>query len=263
MLTNCRTINGTNELDFGILDCARFNEDKIVTSNSNGSLSIFSHCELVSSIPIQMSGSIQMKLDCNSGDQIATCNDLGFVHLLSTDGILIDSFRAHEAECWAVKFIKSNDAVFLTGADDATFKIWDSRTGYKASTFTGTFHEAGVCCINWSPHDHNQFITGSYDNSFALWDARNLSKFTGPLRHEKMGGGVWRAEWHPQNQNIILLTCMYAGNSILDLGTGTCAQFNSPNPSISYGGIFSSPANVIACSFYDKKVSLWSLEENV
>jgi len=236
----------------------------IASSNSDGTLTVFNRSTLESfSIALETNGSIQMKLDCLNG-RIISCNDLGFIHLVNSNNTKeVSSFKAHQSECWTVKFIDSNEETFLSGADDGSFKGWDSRIGYVNSLFANTFHEYGVCCINCNPFNTNQFITGSYDNSFAIWDIRNLhlpSTATLPLCHEKVGGGAWRAEWHPTNQNIILLSCMYAGNSIFNTESGDSVQFDSPNNSISYGGIFLNPTQIATCSFYNKKVSLWNIE---
>ena len=251
------------QLDFGILDCKHLYSTQLISSNSNASLSIFNSCSIESipafSLELGIHGSVQMSLDyCLSGKKIATCNDLGYVHMLNVDGIVTDIFRAHDAECWSVSFVNGNEATCITSSDDSSFKLWGFRVGLEVPVYKNKFHEYGVCSINWNPHCSTQFISGSYDNSFAIWDIRNLSNSQHtPLRHEVLAGGVWKINWHPELSNILTIACMYAGSTLFDLETGICTQFDSPNPSISYGGLFLNSNDLVTCSFYDKKITLW------
>jgi WD40 repeat protein len=82
--------------------------------------------------------------------------------------------------------------VLYSGADDCTFKGWDTRTPCSSSS-AGTLdsdpapeqapifsnrraHGAGVCCISSHPRKPQLLVTGSYDEAVRLWDMRNMQR---------------------------------------------------------------------------------------
>ena len=62
-----------------------------------------------------------------------------------------------------------NQNVFVSGACDATAKLWDIRSGKATQTFTG--HESDINAIQFFPNG-NAFGTGSDDASCRLFDIR-------------------------------------------------------------------------------------------
>lgn len=124
----------------------------------------------------------------------------------------------------------------------------------------------GVTCIQSSPFDENLIVVGSYDESVSIWDLRNTRRAVSDV---KVGGGVWRIKWHPNNENIILAACMYSGFQLIDYEntkvTLRGSLFGSPQHEtgkLAYGADwFRSEENYAAlCSFYDSMCSCWKLK---
>lgn len=71
-----------------------------------------------------------------------------------------------------------NPNVFVSGACDATAKVWDIRSKRCVQTFTG--HESDINSVQFFP-DGNAFGTGSDDASCRLFDLRadrELNQYT-------------------------------------------------------------------------------------
>jgi diphthamide biosynthesis protein 7 len=84
--------------------------------------------------------------------------------------------------------------VLYSGADDCTFKGWDTRAPCSTSSSSTAealddpapeqapifsnrrAHGAGVCCISSHPRKQQLLVTGSYDEAVRLWDLRNMQK---------------------------------------------------------------------------------------
>jgi guanine nucleotide-binding protein G(I)/G(S)/G(T) subunit beta-1 len=67
---------------------------------------------------------------------------------------------------------------FVSGACDATAKVWDIRSGKAVQTFVG--HESDINAVQFFP-DGNAFATGSDDASCRLFDLRadrELNQYT-------------------------------------------------------------------------------------
>ena len=252
------------------MDCKSLGSGCIVTANSNGSIGVFNKTvpttvkRLNESNTLSNNNSleaVQMAIDVdkNTG-MIATCNDAGNVHIVDSQTLSVShAFKAHTAECWSIAFQPSCASVFVTGADDALIRVWDQRTSLKKCVNEIQFHKHGVCGITWSPFDEHSFSTGSYDNTLALWDMRNIisDKDPKPRMHQEFGGGVWRVDWHPQDKDIVCVTCMYAGNALFNMRTMEIVTFDAPNKFISYAGKFVGIDKMVTCSFYDGRVSQW------
>jgi WD40 repeat protein len=76
---------------------------------------------------------------------------------------------AHSAEAWCCAWL-DND-VFMSGADDCTFKLWDRRAP-AAAVCSVRAHDAGVTFLgrapcaaaaDAAPGDSQLFVSGSYD----------------------------------------------------------------------------------------------------
>lgn len=137
--------------------------------------------------------------------------------------VVTEKSDAHSLEAWACAFANplsfhggGNDVVF-TGADDARFKAWDVRVGNGEPVLAFSdkkTHMAGVTCVSPSPHDPHVVCTGSYDDVVRLWDVRFCDK-PRLVTHTKLGGGSWRARWHPHERRIAV-AAMDGGAVVLD-----------------------------------------------
>ena len=89
--------------------------------------------------------------------------------------------------------------VLYSGADDCTFKSWDSRVpdsdGAAALFSNRKTHTAGVTTISSHPTAEHLLLTGSYDEHIRCWDSRNpscplLTTQVGPVRRLPWGLGA-------------------------------------------------------------------------
>jgi WD40 repeat protein len=245
--------NSTSSLEYGILDMKYDSQnDYIITSNSNASISLF-HTDLSGEkeiIPLD-NASIQMGLDLME-NTIITGGTNGYIHILQ-DFAVQRHFKAHSFDVWTCAFDYAGcNQTFWTGSDDCTAKNWDLRTNLQNPTHEIKWHSAGVCTVERNPFVEGQFVTGSYDDTMALWDARNLHK---PLKNLRMNGGVWRVKWPAKEHSIVAVACMYGGSCLVDLSLEEpkiMKRFEVENKNISYGCIFARQDAVVTCSFYDK-----------
>ena len=122
--------------------------------------------------------------------------------------------------------------------------------------------EAGVTTIQSHPHVEHLLAVGSYDDHIRLFDVRNPLR---PVSQMHVGGGVWRAKWHPSSarKDDLLLACMYAGCKVVKIGEETSEVVKSfeEHKSIAYGADWSFAAGeltkVATCSFYDHSLYVW------
>ena len=119
-------------------------------------------------------------------------------------------------------------------------------------------HGAGVTAIMLREND-NTLLTGSYDDILRVFDSRTRRIVT----ELEMGGGVWRLD--NQGNNSVVVSCMYAGAAVVDLGEGgrspSIAKKFEEHESMNYGcSIHPSDLNtVVSCSFYDKRLCIWNI----
>ena len=83
-------------------------------------------------------------------------------------------FQAHSETIRDVSFAP-NDARFVTGADDATMKIWSFEEMREERTLTG--HGWDVKCVKWHP-TKGLLVSGSKDNLVKFWDPRSSKVLT-------------------------------------------------------------------------------------
>jgi len=158
-----------------------------------------------------------------------------------------------DAEAWIVA-LGPNETMF-TGGDDSTFCLWDLKSH---ETIVRKKFMCGQTSCEWSPVNENIIAQGGYDDTIRLWDTRNWKT---PLDEQHLGGGVWRTRWNKAGNHLVV-PCMYencrliqvnSDHKMKELETSDC------HTSISYGGCWIEEKNLIStCSFYDKKVALWS-----
>ncbi|KAF9526455.1 WD-40 repeat-containing protein [Crepidotus variabilis] len=194
-----------------------------------------------------------------------------------------ETWHAHDYEPWIAAWDYWDSNVIYSGGDDLKLKSWDLRQGFDQPLFTNKRFEAGVTTIQNHPHIEHLVVVGSYDNTIRLFDTR---KMVTPLVSTDVGGGVWRAKWHPSpaRKNDLLLACMHDGFKTIHFSSSTPAdspttlekntQFSeseghivkhyTAHESLAYGADWShAPALgnrqtiVGCCSFYDHKMSLF------
>jgi len=175
------------------------------------------------------------------------------------------TWRAHwyrhdaPAEVWHAT--RRRDAV-LSGADDATLKVWDLRLDDEAVATRR--HDAGVTCLRW--RDDHTFVSGSYDDTVRLWDLRHLKA---PLACLDLPAAPWRFFSRPDGEGTrwseLLVPCTRAGVFILtcDPHRLRSAARYEPHASeaITYGAHShpTDPDLVASCAFYDNSLRLWRL----
>eukprot|EP00455_Lapot_gusevi_P021704 TRINITY_DN22719_c0_g2_i1.p1 TRINITY_DN22719_c0_g2~~TRINITY_DN22719_c0_g2_i1.p1 ORF type:complete len:386 (-),score=27.00 TRINITY_DN22719_c0_g2_i1:67-1224(-) len=123
-------------------------------------------------------------------------------------------WSGHEYEGWIVAFDSWQPQLLYSGADDCLLRGWDERTSFRSPLFTNSWHEAGVCSLQSSPHQPFLLASGSYDEKLRLWDTRYFKQ---PIVTYQLGGGVWRIKWHPVNPDLILTACMHNGFHVCQL----------------------------------------------
>ena len=60
----------------------------------------------------------------------------------------------------------------------------------------------GVCSMQHHRSLEHVLLTGSFDETILLWDTRQITR---PLASHNVGGGVWRLQWHPQDEQRLLV----------------------------------------------------------
>lgn len=279
---NTGSLNNLQNVDrAGVLDC-RWNNtgDRIITAEADGKIGLFNfhhsdnHLQFTNEFQLP-SESITLAVDWNSSFDkcIGSYSDGNVVIINTIDGFQEEStFIAHEgAEVWAISSSKYSPHLFYSGGDDCKLKSWDSRMGYESSTFCKRY-DMGVTCIQSSMHNEHYIVVGSYDETVSVFDIRNMRR---PISDIRVGGGVWRIKWNPNNENILLSACMYNEFQLLEWKDNSISKLNdvfgSPQHEIgklAYGADWfryntqnnNSDDYIALCSFYDKICSCWRIK---
>ncbi|EAS04686.2 WD domain, G-beta repeat protein (macronuclear) [Tetrahymena thermophila SB210] len=99
-----------------------------------------------------------------------------------------DSILAHDDDINSIAFVdKHNSSVFISGSDDRSVKIWDTRAlgpnGQSAGELLG--HVAGITHVD-SRQDNYYVASNGKDQCVKLWDLRkSVSSSTGKNRVQK------------------------------------------------------------------------------
>jgi len=182
------------------------------------------------------------------------------------------------SEVWTCSFLRGNENVVLSGADDVTLKVWDVRQTQRHIHKIGESEfEAGVTAISSHPSIDNMFAVGSYDEYVRIYDYRKMDQ---PMSKIHVGGGVWRIKWHPScyhdgeaegdipHSGKMLVAAMHGGCRVVNVpilggvdgDVEILSQFTA-HESMAYGAdwISSSKYEVVAsCSFYDRQAFIWN-----
>lgn len=187
-------------------------------------------------------------------------------------GSVTSQWKAHGFEAWVAAFSRSG-AIVMSGGDDCVFRGVDAREPTTSVFSNSREHTAGVCTISASPHDDNLVVTGCYDDTVRVWDLRNMRRSVNSIGD--LGGGVWRARWHPSVPGRLLCACMRGGFFVLEHVTlghepspTILAHHDQGSPeSVAYGCDWSLDPSladlVVTASFYDHRVDTWTFTSSL
>ncbi|KAL7414708.1 WD40-repeat-containing domain protein [Mrakia frigida] len=151
---------------------------------------------------------------------ITSLSSLELSHLTyDTTGELTvaQTWAAHDYEPWVASFDGWDGGnVVYSGGDDCKLKAWDVRTENDQPLWTNSRFDAGVTCIQTSPHTPNLVAVGSYNETLTLLDPRSPLR---PLASLPLGGGAWRIKFHPspvRNRDLVV-ACMHGGFKVFRL----------------------------------------------
>jgi len=235
----------------GALACS---DGTIVTGCFNTDLSLFVDSKAL----VMEENAITMACDYGL-DRIASGMSSGSVITRSEEQDCIPIVVGrHDLEIWTVHFDLHHNNLLHSGGDDSIWRGWDLRSEMPA--LTCHYHSAGVCSIVSHPTFEQLIITGSYDRQCALWDRRNLRQ---PQKTIIADSGVWKLKWHPDNKRLVVLAaCMYAGNYIFDFdGTDPQVVQRYDSKSLAYGCAWIDWGCVATCSFYNRELQIWELDD--
>jgi WD40 repeat protein len=181
-----------------------------------------------------------------------------------------ESWLAHKlfgdtpAEVWSCSFAAQGKIV-ISGGDDGKAKFWDASSIMRPMRVLQDF-DAGVTAISPHPRKEHLVAMGSYDETIAIYDVRYATQ-TLLNRSEPLGGGIWRIQWHPTDDDRILVAAMHGGCRVIDLAwSDNYPSFQvvigfTEHESMAYGAdwlVHDQLEAAASCSFYDRAMFLWS-----
>lgn len=264
-------------LTTAVLDL-KISNDTIATSHNDGSVILWkfdaSELELNQINHFQVFEDTVTSVNFHNLKLIATCTDGQVCSIDLSTGQIEYFATTHDLECWISESGKLGQLsnVIFTGGDDSKLIAHDLRTNDQIWSTLHRHHEAGVVSIlspsiNWNHSNPHHLWTGLYDDSLRILDLRVIDRanpelMTGliPKVEAKinLGGGVWRLIPSPyENDDRVLVCCMYDGARIVDAKTMEMKYFKQDHESMCYGGDWGNNG-VMTCSFYDKVVQTWT-----
>ncbi|PWW80632.1 WD40 repeat-like protein [Tuber magnatum] len=163
-------------------------------------------------------------------------------------------YSPHELEAWTCEFTTDGKGLY-SGGDDSVICLYDLETRTQLWRDRKT-HQAGVTAI--LDRGDGTFLTGSYDEWLRTFDARTVR-----VKSDiKLGGGVWRLQM--RGEDSVLASCMHAGARVVSVRDESklsiIAKFEE-HESMNYGSHVhgTRPDTITSCSFYDKRLCIWSL----
>jgi diphthamide biosynthesis protein 7 len=276
----------------GFIEIYQFRQHNI--TNDNPEIPIFELSLITSSgnsssddhgLALSLAWDESVNITNNTSTRIVSSYSKGSIaiHNVNLDNTCIEEtyrWDAHTlfgcaAEVWTVCFASNAhystyaDNV-ISGGDDCKMKIWDLRSSCHKPIHCIGDEEfgAGVTTVSYHPSLEHVFCSGSYDESIRFWDMRKLDGGE-PLARIHVGGGVWRAKWHPMLIERLLVAAMHGGCRIVDIpsldGRSDCepeiVRKFVGHKSMAYGadwiyldGHYEASAS---CSFYDRQAFIW------
>jgi WD40 repeat protein len=119
----------------------------------------------------------------------------GTARVVSRDGVVIRTIRAHEGQA---RYVASSPdgASIATCGDDRVARLWNVRSGERLHELAG--HTDTVSAVAWSP-DGTKIATSSWDSTVRVWDARSGAA-TATLRGHR--GRLWRVAFSPDSAHL-------------------------------------------------------------
>jgi hypothetical protein len=131
-----------------------------------------------------------------------------------------DSWQAHSmfkspAEVWSVCFASQcfDAKAIISCGDEGTCKVWDIRATSRPAQTLKHF-DAGITCVSPHPRQEHMLAVGSYDETMCLYDTRYFRPL---FQTKKLGGGIWRIQWHPINNRRLLAAVMHGGARVINV----------------------------------------------
>ena len=135
----------------------------------------------------------------HSNDWLISAEQSGIVKYWQPNFNNFNSIQAHTDPVRDLAFAPT-DSKFVTAADDATIKIFDSAAGVEESVLTG--HQWDAKCVDWHP-SKGLIVSGSKDHQIKLWDPRTGRCLTTLHGHKNT---VSKTLFEPQN-GVLLASC--------------------------------------------------------
>lgn len=197
-----------------------------------------------------------------------TRSDGGVAIVDLATGRVRNEYVPHTLEAWTCEWAGGGGQTLYSGGDDAVFVVLDVRSGAEVTRSRRGAHDAGVTALlargsGGGGVGEGQLCSGSYDEVLRVWDLRGAA--IRAVDRLALGGGVWGLQQMPQAaaEGRVLASCMHAGARVVDVGAGrleVVARWED-NGSMNYGSHVhaDAPQVVASCSFYDRRVCIWSI----
>jgi len=115
------------------------------------------------------SGSILDMHYTSNGDYLVTCSSDKTIALWDYEtGAKVKKFKGHNSFVNSCCPARRGPELVVSGSDDCTVKLWDSRKKTAIQTFQNTYPVTAVCFNDNS----SQIMSGGIDNIIKVWDLR-------------------------------------------------------------------------------------------
>ncbi|VDM70539.1 unnamed protein product [Strongylus vulgaris] len=247
--------------------------DVVIAAVTDGSLFITTFEASPSTESIPVSGDMLLDVSSSSRTDVACTDKAGNAHIVDINtGTVVATWKAHSlpytnegCEVWTCSL---NDTLLCTGAEDATLKVWDTRTKTLVQRLTD--FDAGITYSSWQ-EEHGSLVckyilcqlsllsegliilTGSYDQHIRLFDTRQTKE---PLKTKETAGGVWHIEDHMRTgKRYHMAACMYGGWTFLDDNFDAITSNEKAGQELLYGVTMPSESLLVYTTFNDYKVT--------
>ncbi|KAK5969785.1 WD domain G-beta repeat protein [Trichostrongylus colubriformis] len=227
----------------------------IIAAVTSGSLWITSITDSPSNSAINVAEDLLLDVSAPSLSNHVCCTDkMGSAYIVDVAAsTVIANWRAHSlpytdtgCEVWTCA---QHENLVCTGGEDATLKVWDTRSQSAVQTFKQ--FEAGVTFSEWQ--EDNLLLTGSYDQHIRLFDMRNNRE---ALKTAEMNGGVWHIEnCERAGMRCYLASCMYGGWALTDENFDVIRSDKNAGEQLTYGVTVLNENSLAYTTFNDFKVS--------
>ncbi|EDO06678.2 WD domain G-beta repeat family protein [Babesia bovis T2Bo] len=215
------------------------------------------HCSVIDLDNATGGVGLSLCVNDDSGSLCSVTSSDGYVYLIE-NGMQTMKWRAHNMETWTSSFVPGNSNLLLTGSDDSTVKLFDTREG-TSPLYTLKHHSYGVTALKFMQDNTNIFYSGSFDCRLYQFDIRNLVT---PVSNSLLEGPIWNLDYI--NRHRIHIAGCHDGAFVYDTdlnGVPTslvkrlfledCLIYGATHVSVDKEPIYTS------CNFYKKKVIFW------